>query len=127
MLRRTVWAEFPLAENATEAERKKQSKPKTEWHWTHMSHCVDMLMQNLMCQGSADAFTFNWMEGQQLPFPDFYMNRQCRDFETIVQWQKTNGIGPDRARNFTRPVGEEIVEIPAPKEFHETEGDDHVS
>lgn len=35
-----------------------------ELHWTHISHCLDIIRQNLQCNANADAITMVWREGQ---------------------------------------------------------------
>lgn len=34
----------------------------------------------------------HWMERQQYPFPDMSTNRQCVDFDRIVDWRNDNRI-----------------------------------
>lgn len=34
----------------------------------------------------------HWMERQQYPFPDMSTNRQCVDFDRILQWRNDNRI-----------------------------------
>ncbi|KAH7319006.1 hypothetical protein BKA65DRAFT_569170 [Rhexocercosporidium sp. MPI-PUGE-AT-0058] len=97
LLKHLAWAEYDRSEDHGK-------KPYSELHYIHVSHCTDMLMQNIMCQGSLDVLTFNWMETQDWQFPDFYVNRQCRDF----------------GRNLTRPEG--AKQIPASEAFYEMFG-----
>jgi hypothetical protein len=33
-----------------------------EMHWMHLTHCIDMLYQNLKCIANADIITGVWME-----------------------------------------------------------------
>lgn len=89
-----------------------------------------------MCTGSLDTLTFNWMETQVYPFPDFDVRRQCRNFDTIVEWQKKHSANPDAVneggwmgKNFTRPGGEEgrgqeWREIQVPEEYWVVMGKD---
>ncbi|KAH8665683.1 hypothetical protein BGZ61DRAFT_366243, partial [Ilyonectria robusta] len=55
-------------------------------------HCTDILMQHLMCNGNLDIITFNWVETQSNPFPDFAVNHQCRDFDAIYEWQDKHSV-----------------------------------
>lgn len=82
-------------------------------------------MQTLMCQGSLDVLTFNWMETQEWPFPDFYVNHQCRDFEAIVEWQEEHALPLMMGRNITRPEG--AKQIPAPEAYYEMFPEQNVS
>ncbi|CRG91362.1 hypothetical protein PISL3812_08410 [Talaromyces islandicus] len=56
-------------------------------HWIHLYHCVEVVVNALMCTGNMDVVTFNWMETQSAPFFDFSFNRVCRDFDRILEWQ----------------------------------------
>lgn len=63
-----------------------------ELHRTHTDHCIYIVLQNLMCSATADIVTNPWVEGQLHPFPDFAVNKKCRDFESLVEWQEANRI-----------------------------------
>ncbi|KAH7389133.1 hypothetical protein BKA64DRAFT_130575 [Cadophora sp. MPI-SDFR-AT-0126] len=113
LLRNLAWAEYGRSEDHGK-------KPYSDLHYVHVSHCTDMLMQTIMCQGSLDVLTFNWMETQDWPFPDFFVNRQCRDFDAIVKWQDENALPLMMGRNLTLPEG--AKQIPAPEPFCEMFG-----
>lgn len=79
-------------------------------HWLHLYHCVNVVLNALTCAGNMDVVTFNWMETQEFPFFDFGINRVCRDWDRILEWQ-TNSLETATADSF-RMGGER--EIPAP-------------
>lgn len=56
------------------------------------------------------------METEEWPFPDFFVNRQCRDFDTIARWQEENALPLMMGRNISRPESG-YKEIPLPKEY----------
>ncbi|KAG8670808.1 hypothetical protein FPOAC2_04111 [Fusarium poae] len=112
LLRHLAWAEYHRNGTA--------KKPFSELHWIHVSHCTDILMQNLMCSGNLDIITFNWVETQTNPFPDFAVNHQCRDFETIYEWQDKNSVPKEWGRNVTRPEG--AKQIPISEEYYRIYG-----
>jgi hypothetical protein len=60
------------------------------------------------------------METQDWPFPDFFINHQCHDFDSLVQWQEENALPLMMGRNFTRPA--DAKQIPAPDAFYEMFG-----
>lgn len=60
----------------------------------HISHCIHILLQNLMCNANLDVLTYNWYKDEFPPFVDFSINRQCRDFEAIMDWHNSNTIIP---------------------------------
>ncbi|MCJ1376916.1 hypothetical protein MMC17_000006 [Xylographa soralifera] len=51
----------------------------------HVSHCLHILLQNLMCQASVDVVTHRWVDVQKHPIPDFSVRKVCRDFEAVLQ------------------------------------------
>jgi hypothetical protein len=102
LLRELAWAEY--GRNETHGK-----KPFSDLHWLHVSHCTDLLLQNIQCTGNMDVLTFNWLEGELWPWPNFYVNHQCRDFDAIVKWQDENALPLMMGRNLTRPPG--VVEI----------------
>ena len=66
--------------------------------WGHITHCLHNLVQSLMCSASADIVTYNWVEGKAKPVPDFNINRQCRDFESLLRWQNENKLPDPKAK-----------------------------
>lgn len=66
--------------------------PGSAMHEAHTSHCIDVLIQSLMCTGSVDMITYNWVEGRDMMMPDFNNNKVCRDFEAVLGWVNDNGV-----------------------------------
>jgi hypothetical protein len=54
----------------------------------HLSHCLDMIRQSLMCHSDVEAITYVWRETQAAPYPDFGVRKVCRDFETVREWNE---------------------------------------
>lgn len=71
-----------------------------ELHWTHVSHCFEMLLQNLKCNADARIVTGVWMEGQSHPSPDFDIEKKCGDYEGLIDWNERNGIPEDIVERF---------------------------
>lgn len=57
------------------------------FHRMHIRHCIEAMMQHLLCTGDAGFITFNWIKDMDLPQPDFGVEKQCRDWEQIVQYR----------------------------------------
>ncbi|KAF5696577.1 hypothetical protein FGLOB1_13434 [Fusarium globosum] len=112
LLRHLAWAEYNRNGTA--------KKPFSDLHWIHVSHCTDILMQNLMCNGNLDIITFNWVETQSNPFPDFAVNHQCRDFDAIYEWQDKHSVPKEWGRNVTRPAG--AKQVPISEEYYRIYG-----
>lgn len=88
---------------------------KSERHRVHTSHCLYILLQNLMCSASTDYIVLDWVEGQRSPFPDFNINRKCRDYEAMLSYQKINGISGNIVAALEAPEGQDRV--PMSEEF----------
>ncbi|KAK9418664.1 putative Tat pathway signal sequence [Seiridium unicorne] len=58
----------------------------------HVNHCLDSLLQDLMCYANPEITFFNWVEGQEAPQPDFAVNRVCRDYDAMIDWYEGNLI-----------------------------------
>lgn len=59
-----------------------------ELHRIHTDHCIYVVLQNLMCAATLDVVTQPWVRGQLHPFPDFSINKKCRDFGAILKWHE---------------------------------------
>lgn len=46
-----------------------------------------------MCHGDISLVTFNWVAGEHDPFSDFNVNRECRDWDRILDWAKAHHTG----------------------------------
>lgn len=110
LLRHQAWKAYD--HNATV-----HSEPYRPLHWIHVSHCTDILLKNIMCAGSVDIVTYQWLESQHRPWPDFDVNHKCRNYDDIWDWQEKNTVPVEWGRNVTRPVG--FKEMPMPDLFFE--------
>lgn len=76
-----------------------------------MLHCQHILLQTLMCHSDLEVITFNKVEGVYGPFADFSVQKKCRDFESVLEWQEANQVLiPDNLREEASPG---IQELPA--------------
>ncbi|GIJ84809.1 hypothetical protein Asppvi_003660 [Aspergillus pseudoviridinutans] len=69
----------------------------------HLSHCLYVLVQDLRCQPSFNALTFNWMDGWNTPATDFTPQRQCIDHEQWLRWQLENRVATE-GQTLPRPT-----------------------
>src|SRR2546429_6860793 len=60
------------------------SSPFKPFHQAHLSHCLHILLQTLTCDFSLDIITHNWMDTQNYPFPDFAINKKCKDHGQLL-------------------------------------------
>ncbi|KAK4240930.1 hypothetical protein C8A03DRAFT_30897 [Achaetomium macrosporum] len=77
----------------------------SEFHRLHLSHCVYLLLQNIMCQASTDMYTHIWTDTLEHPFPDFNIDHQCKDFDAIMAWQKKHALDEEAFIRLKRPPG----------------------
>ena len=75
--------------------------------WGHVTHCIHNLVQYLMCTASTDVVTYNWVEGKPKPVPDFNINKKCRDFEGLLEWQNEHKLMDPREKwdDIEMPMG----------------------
>lgn len=86
--------------------------PYSAYGHLHLSHCLDKLLQDIMCSASTDVHTLGWMETAPKPWPDFGINRQCRDFNALLQYSESRGVDMDKFNNM--PVPKNAYLWPAP-------------
>ncbi|GAW21839.1 hypothetical protein ANO14919_113650 [Xylariales sp. No.14919] len=116
-LRLIAWGQF-------KQEDKAANRPFSDLHWHHVAHCTEVLRENLMCSANLDVVTFNWKETQNVPFPDFNLNKKCTDAETLIEWQEENALSAETSRGFSRPEG--AREVPMEDEYYRLYGLDRV-
>jgi hypothetical protein len=91
--------------------------------WIHLRHCTDMLLQNLMCTAEPSVFTYNYMDTQRNPFPDFSIDRKCRRFEDIWQWRNERVVDMEQLQQAPVPKPEKLSQIiPAEDEYYQMFG-----
>jgi hypothetical protein len=96
-----------------------------ELHWTHVSHCLNVLFENLKCNADANIITSVWMEGQGYPYPDFDVVKKCGDFEGLLDWSLERSVPESLVEMMRMPVlGEEGWErvVKAPEELYRAKG-----
>lgn len=65
----------------------------------HKTHCVHMLLQALMCNADVGVITQSWVRNEAYknpktrPFPDFNIEKKCRDFDAVMHWLREEGGG----------------------------------
>ncbi|KAM7184700.1 protein of unknown function (DUF3328) domain containing protein [Naviculisporaceae sp. PSN 640] len=93
-------------------------KKPTELHLAHRGHCIHMLLQVLMCNADVGIITHNWVRDERYDgpkiraFPDFSVQKTCRDFDGIMEWLREKGGVKDFEKKFPMeyPSGAPIVE-----------------
>lgn len=68
-----------------------------DMHWMHMRHCLHMVLQSLTCSAAVDLVPHRWVENDDVPFAQFGISKQCRNFDKLRQWNQENAIKDVRA------------------------------
>ncbi|MCJ1360353.1 MAG: hypothetical protein MMC33_010358 [Icmadophila ericetorum] len=72
-----------------------QSRESPHMQFIHADHCLDTLRQIVQCHGDVSIVTFDWVEHQHDPFPNFLVNRECRNWDSILDWAKEHQADHD--------------------------------
>lgn len=51
-----------------------------------------MLRQIVMCRGDIALTTYKWIPNYSLPWPDFGLAHECRNWESIDKWASERAI-----------------------------------
>ncbi|KAF5856322.1 hypothetical protein ETB97_007530 [Aspergillus alliaceus] len=111
LLRKAAFAEYPGYEP--------ELSHKGKMWWIHLGHCTDILLQNLQCNANTEVLTLAWVEDRDIPWPDFSVNRKCRDFNALVDWQRNNAVNAEKFDKM--PVPKDAFVWPAPWKKQESE------
>jgi len=70
----------------------------------HVSHCLDVVRQRLMCQPDTGVLGQVWWNPEfPTPFVDFNTMHKCKNFDAIRQWAEERQIPAQVANDFLQP------------------------
>ncbi|KAL5341429.1 hypothetical protein BJX70DRAFT_358731 [Aspergillus crustosus] len=73
----------------------------------HVSHCLDIIRQQLMCTIDIGVLGQVWIHPDEpSPFVDFNTDHRCRNFEDVRAWAERNQLPGDTPVGFLRMPGE---------------------
>lgn len=52
----------------------------------HADHCINDIRQSLMCLPDLSVVTFDWVPGTRKPYPNFYTDQTCVDWDLLDGW-----------------------------------------
>jgi len=82
----------------------------------HVTHCLDIIRQQLMCTVDVGVLGQVWLyPNEPRAYVDFNTRHMCRNFEAIRQWAEVNQLPEDTPEDYLQPprVGDRIyAEIP---------------
>ncbi|KAF2878243.1 hypothetical protein BDV95DRAFT_478877 [Massariosphaeria phaeospora] len=81
----------------------------------HVTHCLDILRQQLMCVPDVGVLGQVWWQPESgehpTPFVDFNTKHQCRDYEAIRVWAEAHQLPPESEVDMNR-----FYEVPNPSD-----------
>ncbi|KAF7585189.1 hypothetical protein BBP40_011806, partial [Aspergillus hancockii] len=79
-------------------------------HHAHMSHCIEILAEDIKCSSKLDPILYVWVEGTKRPSPAFSNAHVCRDFVAVLNYINENAVPAEVFDAMTEPpAGYEVV------------------
>lgn len=76
----------------------------------HVTHCLDILRQQLMCTVDVAVFGQVWYKADEgstpAAFVDFNTNHKCRNYDAVRKWAEARQLPEDVAEDFLIPPRE---------------------
>ncbi|KAJ2894416.1 hypothetical protein MKZ38_007556 [Zalerion maritima] len=92
--------------------RAKYSSPSHEFPFEdHFLHCQYLLLNVLTCHADLEMVTFNKVKGTEGPFPNFAVDRKCKNFHDVLDWKERNQVVLPDGTELGDFVPGEIVEV----------------
>ena len=57
-----------------------------------LEHCIEILRQGVMCRGDTTLITFHWGHTVKLPQPDFTLEHECVNWDSLIGWAGKHAI-----------------------------------
>ncbi|KAJ5562032.1 hypothetical protein N7535_003504 [Penicillium sp. DV-2018c] len=73
----------------------------------HVSHCLDIIRQELMCTVDSGVLGQIWIYPENPePYVDFNTQHKCKNFDAIRRWAERNQLPEDPPSDFLEPPSE---------------------
>ncbi|KZZ91057.1 hypothetical protein AAL_06798 [Moelleriella libera RCEF 2490] len=59
-------------------------------HLYQVNRCVDMIRESLVCHADIAIVTYDWVKHRFLPFPNFVVDHECKNWDRIMAWAEAN-------------------------------------
>ncbi|KAI0153414.1 hypothetical protein BJ166DRAFT_356240 [Pestalotiopsis sp. NC0098] len=69
----------------------------------NFGQCLERVRQTTMCYGDISVSTYVWAEGHLIPFPNFRLEHECRDWSRLETWAMEHKLPP---------LGDEVLKHP---------------
>lgn len=84
--------------------------PDEKTDWQHFGHCLHILLQNVQCHADLEIIPHRWVENDLMPFAQFSIEKRCRDFGAIRDWNLVNSKNVTNAMwQSSRPSEESVI------------------
>ncbi|EMR64860.1 hypothetical protein UCREL1_8172 [Eutypa lata UCREL1] len=70
----------------------------------HLEHCVETLRQTLMCHGDITLLTYNWVEGREMPYPNFNTLHTCKKWDKLIEWNMHRDVTVEWVDGFGKKM-----------------------
>jgi Mycotoxin biosynthesis protein UstYa len=57
----------------------------------------------MLCHADADIVTYDWRETQPHPYPDFSINRKCRNFNDVLAYRDAHRVSMSKYEAMEKP------------------------
>jgi len=78
-------------------------------HQAHLRHCLSVLLEAIRCQPSLNIDTFEYIDPEQRPFPEFRTKRKCMNHDALLDWQASESWISVDMLNSIKPRPETII------------------
>ncbi|KAH9839679.1 hypothetical protein Tdes44962_MAKER08022 [Teratosphaeria destructans] len=87
-------------------------------HWTHWSHCLEIVRQELSCRPSMHLISMVWQEGEDVFFPDFHTQKKCVRWDDFQEMTSRRMIPHKEVVRVTKNTSKpkDAVQRPTPPE-----------
>ncbi|MCJ1308132.1 hypothetical protein MMC25_001784 [Agyrium rufum] len=82
-----------------------------ETHMVHVSHCISMLAQNIMCNVPLTPVLHYWVDTAQEPSPNFSDNHRCQNFDAVLEWQEEKSLDLHEYRSRIRRPADVVPKV----------------
>lgn len=59
----------------------------------------------MLCHADADLITYNWKDTQPHPYPDFSINRKCRNIDDLIAFRNERRVDMGKYEAMKKPKG----------------------
>src|SRR2546423_6716486 len=81
-------------------------------------HCLDMLRQNIMCQGDTQLITMKWGHRQAVPLANQSSPHKCVNWGRLNTWAKDHSVDVLQPGLVVHPILGKLAPLPVSFKLH---------